>query len=88
MSIPSPPAASAAMTSPRDGPSVATAWAGHPHDYEKFFRGPVLSESDEAMADFSEPPARSHPASRVPRREASIPTTFADWTLSRKAIQE
>lgn len=30
---------------------IATAWAGHPHDYEKFFRGPVLSESDDAMAE-------------------------------------
>jgi predicted TIM-barrel fold metal-dependent hydrolase len=32
-------------------PRIAQAWAGHPHDYEKFFRGPVLSESDDAMAE-------------------------------------
>jgi predicted TIM-barrel fold metal-dependent hydrolase len=32
-------------------PRIATAWAGHPHDYEKFFRGPVLSETDDAMAE-------------------------------------
>jgi predicted TIM-barrel fold metal-dependent hydrolase len=32
-------------------PRIATAWAGHPHDYEKFFRGPVLAESDDAMAE-------------------------------------
>ena len=32
-------------------PRIAQAWAGHPHDYERFFRGPVLSESDAAMAE-------------------------------------
>jgi uncharacterized protein len=30
---------------------IARAWAGHPEDYERFFRGSVLSESDEAMAE-------------------------------------
>jgi hypothetical protein len=30
---------------------IARAWAGEPEDYERFFRGTVLSESDEAMAE-------------------------------------
>ena len=32
-------------------PRIAQAWAGDPHDYERFFRGSVTSESDAAMAD-------------------------------------
>src|SRR4051812_18529985 len=32
-------------------PRIAQAWAGHPHDYERFFRGPVTSETDAAMAE-------------------------------------
>lgn len=31
-------------------PRIARAWAGEPADYERFFRGPVTAESDEAMA--------------------------------------
>jgi predicted TIM-barrel fold metal-dependent hydrolase len=32
-------------------PRIARAWAGEPADYERFFRGAVTSESDEAMAE-------------------------------------
>src|SRR3954447_16374733 len=32
-------------------PRIARAWAGHQEDYERFFRGPVTSESDAAMAE-------------------------------------
>jgi len=32
-------------------PRIARAWAGEPADYERFFRGPVLDESDGAMAE-------------------------------------
>src|ERR671926_1637712 len=32
-------------------PRIARAWAGEPEDYERFFRGSVLSESDDAMAE-------------------------------------
>ena len=32
-------------------PRIARAWAGEPADYERFFRGPVLAESDDAMAE-------------------------------------
>lgn len=31
-------------------PRIARAWAGDPADYERFFRGEVLSESDDEMA--------------------------------------
>jgi hypothetical protein len=30
---------------------IARAWAGEPADYERFFRGPVLDESGDAMAE-------------------------------------
>jgi predicted TIM-barrel fold metal-dependent hydrolase len=32
-------------------PRIARAWAGDPADYERFFRGPVPAESDDAMAE-------------------------------------